>query len=147
MNQWWLLAMALAAGALIPLQSGVNGRLGVVVGHPLIASLVSFAGGLLLVAVLVLAFRPAWPASEKWAQIPWYLFTGGLYGVVFVTAILFTAPKIGIANVLVAAIAGQIVTSMLLDHFGAFGVPPQPISSERLVGAALLFGGVWLVQK
>lgn len=147
MHKWLLMIPALIAGSLIPIQSGINAKLSGQMVHPLQATFVSFLMGLLLVSVILLFLRPTMPANSTWGQLPWYLYTGGMLGVVFVTAALMLVPRIGIANFVVAALTGQMVVSMVLDHFGAFGVPVHPIQWPRLVGVVLLAVGVILVQK
>ena len=44
-------------------------------------------------------------------------------------------------------VAGQMMLSLILDHFGFMGVPKQPITMTRLAGVAMLIGGVLLVRK
>ena len=36
------------------------------------------------------------------------------------------AGKIGVANFILMAVTGQIMSSMVIDHFGLFGVPIRP---------------------
>jgi transporter family-2 protein len=44
-------------------------------------------------------------------------------------------------------IAGQVIVSILLDHFGAVGFAPRPATLPRLLGALLLVAGVLLIRK
>jgi transporter family-2 protein len=44
-------------------------------------------------------------------------------------------------------IAGQIVTALILDSTGAFGVPQIGLTTPRVVGALLLIAGVILIQR
>ena len=41
---------------------------------------------------------------------------------------------------------GQVLAAVTLDHFGAFGLTPHPISTARLAGAVLLIAGVVLIR-
>ena len=56
-------------------------------------------------------------------------------------------PRIGVLNVLAAAVVGQLLVSILIDHFGWFGVPVQPVSIARLAGAVSLVAGLFLIQR
>ena len=78
---------------------------------------------------------------------PAFYFSGGVYGVIFVTAILMLAPRIGIANTLVATIIGQLIVSVILDHFGLFGLMRHPVNGFRLLGCAGLMVSLYLIQK
>jgi len=56
-------------------------------------------------------------------------------------------PRIGAATLLGVSVAGQMLVSLLLDHYGLIGYPVHPVSAWRIVGAALLLAGVWLIQR
>jgi bacterial/archaeal transporter family-2 protein len=142
-----ILACALIAGGLIPLQSAVNAKFGQAVPHPLHATFVSFLGGLLGIIVLLICLHPPLPTKQSLGEVPWYLYTGGLFGVVFVTTVLMLVPRIGVATMLATALTGQLVVSMLVDHYGWFGAPVHPISGLRVAGLACLMAGVFLIRK
>ncbi len=143
-----LMAIALVAGSLIPIQGAVNAKLGKALNHPMQATFVSFFSGLLLTGLILLVLRPALPTGAALAEkTMWYDYIGGPIGVIFVTSVLMLTPRIGIANVLTAALAGQMMVSVAIDHFGVLGVAQQEASPTRLLGAACLMAGVWLVQK
>lgn len=140
------LAGAVLAGALVALQAPTNAMLARAVGSPVNAALVSFAVGLvgLAIAALALGVRPN--AAEVRA-LPWYAWIGGLYGAVFVAVAAFAAPRIGVTFFLAASIAGQLAMALILDRAGAFGVPVQEISATRVAGVVLVLAGAWLVQQ
>jgi transporter family-2 protein len=48
--------------------------------------------------------------------------------------------------VLVATMAGQLVVSMLLDHFGWLGAPTHPLGISRVLGGLCLMLGVVLIR-
>nr|WP_245449186.1 DMT family transporter [Ensifer sp. NM-2] len=56
------------------------------------------------------------------------------------------APKLGAASFIVAVIAGQMAVSVVIDHFGLMGFPEKPVSLARLVGVALIIGGMVITQ-
>lgn len=144
---WLYLLVCLVAGALMPLQAGVNAQLARWVGHPVTASLVSFAVGTLALFAYSAAARPQLPPLSSLAAAPWWVWAGGLFGAVFVTAAAAFAPRLGAATFISITIAGQVLVSILLDHFGVVGFAARPVTALRLLGALLLVAGVLLVRK
>jgi transporter family-2 protein len=143
----WLsmLAVVLAGGA-TALQAPTNARLATAVASPVNAAFVSFAVGTAALGILaaVLHTRPDITAARG---LPWYAWIGGLYGVIFVVAATWAVPRLGVAMTITLMVAGQLMLSLILDHFGALGVPRAPISLTRLAGVALVIGGVVLVRR
>ena len=139
-------AGAFLAGALIALQAPTNALLSRGAGSAVNAALVSFAVGLL--ALLVAAFAIGGrPNAAVVRELPWYAWTGGIYGAVFVAIAAFAAPRLGITFFLIVAIAGQLAMALVLDRTGAFGLPVVAISWPRVGGVLLVLAGAWLVQQ
>jgi transporter family-2 protein len=87
------LFLALCAGGLLPIQGSINAHLGKSLNHPLQATFISFFGAIIVLFLLLLAFNPSWPSVSQLKATPVFYFTGGIYGVIFVTSILMLAPK------------------------------------------------------
>lgn len=143
----WLsmLAVVLAGGA-TALQAPTNARLATAVASPVNAAFVSFAVGTAALGILA-AILHTRPDVEAAKGLPWYAWIGGLYGVIFVVAATWAVPRLGVAMTITLMVAGQLMLSLILDHFGALGVPQAPISLTRLAGVALVIGGVILVRR
>lgn len=60
---------------------------------------------------------------------------------------VYTFPKIGPGLTFGLVVAGQLITSMVIEHFQIMGTPHQPISVGRIVGVLLIVGGVIAVKK
>lgn len=146
MKTFWFIALAFLVGGLLPIQGGFNARMGQLLAHPLQSSLISFAVGTLFLALCLVLPGIGLPGWGEIREIPWYLLTGGFMGAIFVTLVLLLIPRIGVANVVVASLAGQLLVSMLLDHFGWLGVPPHPLGIPRMLGGFCLLLGVFLVR-
>lgn len=148
MNPLWIAALAGAflGGALVALQAPTNAMLSRAVASPVNAAMVSFAVGLLALVVAALAFG-ARPNAAAVRSLPWYAWTGGLYGAVFVAIAAFAAPRLGITFFLMVGIAGQLAMALILDRVGAFGLQVQEISLQRIGGVMLVVAGAWLVQQ
>lgn len=150
MSHQFYLVLALFGGVVIAMQGLINGRLSAELGGPVMAALVSFSVGWLCLAALnaSLVFSRAAPAPSlaAVAGMPWWAWTGGLIGAFLVSTAAAAVPKLGVATYISAVIAAQLVTAALLDHFGAFGYQPRPISWTKLAGLAALALGVVLVR-
>ena len=141
------LLLALAAGVLLPVQAGLNAQLRSALGSPGAAALVSFLVGTAGLASIVLLLRTPLPLGRAWAASSPWQWSGGLIGAVYVLAVIVLAPKLGAATLIAAIVAGQMITSLLLDQYGLVGFPVHSLTVARLLGAALVIGGVILIQR
>jgi len=142
-----ILLTALVAGALMPVQAGVNARLREFLGDPVVASLVSFAVGTVVLLGYVLVARTPWPSLAMASQAPVWSWFGGALGAFFVAVSVILAFKLGATGLMAWIIAGQLVASVLLDHTGALGFAVREISWQRIAGVLLLLGGAVLVNE
>ena len=144
MTSLLLLLFAVVAGAFLPLQAGVNARLAHFVGGPVRASAVSFGvGTAALVLVAVLFYRHAHTHAR---DAPWWAWVGGLLGAFYVTATVVVPVRIGAAAFFGVLVTAQLVMSVLIDQFGWLNFPKHEASPLRLLGVAMLIGGVLLVR-
>jgi transporter family-2 protein len=142
---WTYVVFALLAGAMLPIQFGINAQLATWVGGSVRAAFISFiVGACALLFASLLTVRSGWP--ERAGDAPWWVWIGGLLGAFYVLGSIVTAPKLGAATLVALILAGQAVASLLVDHFGWVGFDEHPVTALRLVGVALLAGGVLLVR-
>jgi transporter family-2 protein len=135
------------AGAMLPMQAGVNSQLARSGSGAMWAAGVSFlVGTLALLTVFVLLKQP-WPALAQLKAAPMWSWTGGFMGAFFVTCMAFFAPKLGAATLLALIIAGQMSTSIVLDHYGLLGFNVQQVSFMKIVGLALIALGILLIRR
>lgn len=134
--------LALAAGSALAAQVALNGKLKAHLGTPLQTTLVSLLVGSVAALVLCLGLRYPWPSRAGLAAIPWLGWIGGLMGVFYLSATVVAAPRIGVAATFGLVVAGQIVTALVLDHFGLLDVPVNPLTGWKLLGAGLVVAGV-----
>jgi len=140
------LALAVVAGFFMSVQAPTNAILGKASGSAVVAAFISFLIGTLALGVAVAAGSGRLLAPELRA-VPWYAWLGGLYGAFFVAMAAFGAPRIGTGPLLTAAIAGQLIGAIVLDHYGMLGLARQPVSPEKLAGAALVLIGAFIVRR
>jgi bacterial/archaeal transporter family-2 protein len=80
-------------------------------------------------------------------RIPWWEFSGGLFGAIFIALAIFLVPQHGAATFIVLLVSGQMLASVTFDHFGWLGLTQRPIDLPRLMGVVLLIGGSVLIQR
>ena len=135
--------LALLAGAVLPVQTGVNSSLRAAIGHPIWAAAISFSVGLLTLLVLALGLRLGAPNLNN---APFWAYVGGSLGVVYVALSIVLAPKLGAVALVSLAIAGQLLASVVLDHFGWLGFAQLSLNPGRMLGVAFLALGVYFVK-
>lgn len=141
------LLMALAAGVLLPVQAGLNAQLRSSLGSPVAAALVSFLVGTASLAMVALLLRTPLPLGRAWTVTSPWQWSGGLIGAVYVLAAIVLAPKLGAATLIAAVVAGQMITSLVLDQYGLVGFPVHSLTLVRVLGAGLVIAGVILIQR
>jgi len=143
---WGYLTFAFAAGAMLPIQFGINAQLASWLGSSVRAALVSFVVGALLLALVTLAFARDWPPADRVSAAPWWVWIGGALGAFYVLGSIVAAPRLGAVTLFVMILAGQALASLAADHFGWVGFEEHPVNALRLAGVALLAAGVALVR-
>jgi transporter family-2 protein len=139
------LLLAIAAGGALPVQAGINARLATFVGGPVRASMISFAVGTLVLLVLALIATRGVVSTGRVSQVPWWGWVGGAVGAGYVASAVAAAPRLGALNLFAAVIFGQLLCSVLLDHFGVL-YREHTLSAGRVTGVVLLGAGVALVR-
>jgi transporter family-2 protein len=141
-----LLSVAILAGAVLPIQAALNAKMGKAVGDPLYATFLSFLVGTLGVFIYLLIARQDFSTVSGLRNVHWTVYLGGLLGGFYVACVIILAPKLGVALTFGLIVAGQLVVSMIMDHFGLIGLPVNLISWQKLVGVSLIVTGVVLIR-
>lgn len=127
--------------------TAINNQLKAVIGgSTVLAALVSFSVGCLALVGVGMLTGQKWASLAQLPRAEWWMFAGGFLGALFVFGSTFLAPRLGVAVMLSLIIAGQILSSLLFDRYGWFGVPVRDIGLWRLLGALLVVAGVVLVN-
>lgn len=143
--QFYLISVL--AGIAVAFQTGVNSQLRTDTNNPVLTALISFGVGTIALVVLYFLFFRQSPVFPSGFSFQWWKFTGGLLGVLYVTAVVIAAPRIGAANSLAFIVAGQFVAAVVIDHYGWMQLPVKAISLYRIAGIGCLLLGVYLIQK
>lgn len=138
--------LAAMAGISLVVQQALNANLRAALTSAAWSGFVSYFLGVICMAGLALLLRDPIPSLATASRIPWFAWSGGLFGAIFIGLAIFLIPQLGAATFFALLIAGQMFGSIAFDHFGLLGVPVHPVSAIQLAGAALLVGGVVLIR-
>jgi len=144
-NNFYLL-LAFVTGAGVAAQSAINSRLRLVLGNPIWAAVAQVIVGLLLLLLLAGATRQPVPAVTGLGRGPWWVWTGGAFGAMFVVVTIVLTGKIGATLTLAAIIVGQLIGALVVDHYGLFGGTVIRVTPLRVTGVGLLLLGVTLIR-
>lgn len=139
--------LAVGAGACIALQASANANLRKNIGgDPFAAAYLSILGTLVVSTLAVLVLRPPVPAAAGLRETPWWNWIGGPLGALIVLAGAALTARLGAAFFIALVVGGQLVCSLLLDHFALMGLSEQPVTAGKLLGAALVVTGVVCIK-
>jgi bacterial/archaeal transporter family-2 protein len=140
-------ALAMIAGMSLVVQQALNANLRVQLNSAIWTGFASYLLGVLCLIALGLTLREPVPTVAVMARIPWWAWSGGIFGAIFVAVSILVAQRLGAATLIALLVTGQMVAAILLDHFGALGLEQRPIDLPRLIGVCLLIGGVVLIRR
>lgn len=145
---WTLLYAFLAAtaGMCIALQATANSKFRHHLGDPLWAAYFSIVGTILFSSAAMLILRSPIPSAATLSGTRWWYWIGGPLGALIVLAGATLVRHLGAAAFIALVVAGQLIASLILDHFALMGLPENPLTWKRLLGALLVVLGVVCVK-
>ena len=146
-NIYFYILLALMAGAMMPTQAAINNKLAGYVASPISAAFISFLIGTVGLFAYMLATGVPVSNITNIKDAPPVAWLGGLLGAFFVTCTVILAPRIGVAMTFSLIVAGQMMITLVLDHFGFLGLEERPVSFSRVLGVLLITGGVILIRR
>jgi transporter family-2 protein len=141
------LFFAVVAGACISLQAAANSSLRTHLNDVRWATFFSICGTIITAVIFMVAIRPSAPSAAALRATPWWNWVGGPLGALIVLSGAALTPRLGAAAFIAAVVAGQLASSVLMDHFAWLNLPHQPITLSRGIGVILVFAGVLLVTR
>ncbi|MEQ1818115.1 MAG: DMT family transporter [Terricaulis sp.] len=140
------IALSTVGGILIPIMAALSGGLGRTLDSPWMAAAIVSGGGFALTLAFALLNGGA---NISWAELeqakPAQLLAGAGFAF-YLLSITWVGPRFGIGNAVMFVLAGQIVSSAAIDHFGLFGAPQKPIDLLRAVGLVVMASGIVIAQ-
>lgn len=145
MQQLPLILLMVLGGICLAIQPSTNARMAQHVGL-LGGALMNFVVGAIILAALALTIGKA--DLKQLPNASWWQYLGGFFGAFFVSMGIFVVPKIGTTAALAAVISGQLITAVILDHYGLFDLKQIAITPLRIGGVALLaIGALCIIYK
>lgn len=141
----WII-MAFVAGTFLPVQAGLNAKMGKAIESPVYASMISFITGAIAVFIYILFTKQ----HVSWAGLrsaPAYTWLAGALGAFYVTTVILAFPRIGPALTFGLVVLGQMVIAVILEHFNTLVAHQHNISAWRIVGVLLIVGGVIIIRR
>lgn len=137
------IVIGLVIGILLPVQTSANSRLRSILGSPFVASFLSFAVGLTFLSITLLLTGQSFGIdSSLFRTEPLWIWSGGLFGVIFLTGNILLFPRLGSVQTVIMPIFGQILMGLLIDHFGWFNSTVNVLTPWRVLGALFVLLGV-----
>lgn len=137
-------ALTLFLGVILAVHLAMNARVGEAVGNARMANALFWCiGAVMAVIVGFTAWEPEVLSRIK--DINPLLLTAGALGALLVFAIAALIPKVGAGSLFILLLSGQVITAVVLSHFGWLGSPLEPLSLIKIVGVVLMIGGASIV--
>jgi transporter family-2 protein len=134
------------AGFGIPVMAALNGALGVKLHSPALATSILFlVGGVVSIGYLFLSGGMS--KSSPVESTPIYFYFGGFFVIFYILSITWAAPKFGVGNAVCFVLLGQLISLVIIDHYGLLGAPQTTVSIQRLIGLVLMVAGVFMAVR
>jgi bacterial/archaeal transporter family-2 protein len=134
---------AIFLGVVLAVHLAMNGKVGAAIGNPRVGNAVFWCiGAAMAVAIGASGWTPGALSGLKGINPP--LLTAGAMGACLVFAIAWLIPQVGARGMFFSLLAGQILGSMAISHFGWLGSPVQRITPIAFIGALTMLGGAVL---
>lgn len=147
LSNYFFIFLAILAGMMMPTQAAINNKLALSVESPVLSAFISFVVGTIALFLYILATGVPLGnifAAKNASVIAW---TGGILGAFFVASTIILVPRIGVALTFSLIIAGQMLVTLVIDHFGLLGVPVKEVNIMRVLGVTFITIGVILIRK
>jgi transporter family-2 protein len=145
--QYGAMAVTVLTGSMLAVQVGLNATMNRHLGSPMAAAFVNFAVGTIFLFAMVALGRGSIVGLAQAAAAPWWAWSAGILGGLYIAASSVFGPMVGGATFLALLVAGQVIAALALDHYGLLGFPVRPLDASRIGGALLVIGGMFLLAR
>ncbi|WP_042274297.1 DMT family transporter [[Clostridium] dakarense] len=128
-------------GALLALMVSLNGTVGNASGN-YASSVIIHVIGLVGIIIVLIATKSK---IKNLKNIPFYMYTGGLIGVLTVIFSNMSFTKLGVSLTISLGLCGQLVTSIIIDHFGYFNLPVTKFNKKKIIGFVIIILGIFVM--
>lgn len=133
--------ISIFTGIILAIMISLNGQVGNIAGNYASSAIIHFIG--LIGIILVLIFTKSKVVNLK--GIPFYMFTGGLIGIL---TVLFTNASfmvLGVSLTVSLSLLGQLITSLVIDHFGYFNMTVVEFNKKKILGLVIIIAGIYVM--
>lgn len=133
--------ISIFTGIILAIMISLNGQVSNIAGNYASSVIIHFIG--LIGIILVLIFTKSKIGNLK--GIPFYMFTGGLIGIL---TVLFTNASfvgLGVSLTVSLSLLGQLVASLVIDHFGYFNMPVVEFDKKKILGLVIIVTGIYVM--
>ena len=142
----YLYGVTVLFGVVLTVHLAMNGKVGAVLGNPRVGNALFWCiGAVTAVAIGLSGWQSG--ALSTLRQVNPLLLTAGAMGATLVFGIAWIIPQIGAGPMTMMLLGGQILSAMMLSHFGWLGSPVQPVTLTNVVGALVMIGGIYLSTR
>lgn len=142
----YLYAITMFFGVVLTVHLAMNGKVGAAIGNPRVGNAFFWCVGAVTAIIIGMTGWQAGALSGL-RQVNPLLLTAGAMGATLVFGIAWIIPQIGAGPMTMMLLGGQILSGMVISHYGLLGSPMQPISLMNIIGAAVMIGGIYLATR
>jgi bacterial/archaeal transporter family-2 protein len=141
-----LLLLSVGLGVVLTVHLAMNGMVGAAINNPRVGNALFWCIGAAMAAIIGVS---GWEggALSRLSQVNPILLTAGAMGASLVFGIAYLIPRVGAGPFTYALLAGQIISAMVLSHYGWLGSPKQPITPMGLLGVVVMVIGIVLTRR
>src|SRR5512145_2415739 len=141
-----LLLLSMFLGVVLTVHLAMNGMVGAAINNPRVGNAVFWCIGAAMAVIIGLTGWQSGVLSGLQHVNP-ILLTAGAMGASLVFGIAYLIPRVGAGPFTYALLAGQILSAVVISHYGWFGAPKQPVTPMGIVGVVVLIIGVILTRR
>ena len=143
MQTFLYILASLLMGAMLSIYLPMNSAVSKYLGSPLTANITFFLVAL-VTSIFIFAIWGEFETINKIKEVPLWLYATGIFSAFMILVTTFLIPKIGVRKFFILTISAQILTAIIVSHFGFLGTPKDTISVKKVIGAILVvFGAVF----
>ena len=128
-------------GVILAIMVSLNGGVSNTAGNYASSVIIHFIG--LIGIIFVLIFTKSKIKNLK--GIPFYMFSGGLIGVLTVLFTNASSGVLGVSLTVSLTLLGQLVTSLVIDNFGYFNMPVVKFDKRKILGLVIIITGIYVM--
>ena len=133
--------ISIFTGVILAIMISLNGEVGTVAGNYASSVIIHFVG-LIGILIVLIATKSKF---KNLKGIPFYMFTGGLIGILTVLFTNIGFMGLGVSLTVSLSLLGQLVTSLVIDHFGYFDMPVVKFDKKKILGLVIIIAGIYLM--